>query len=100
MTHDLFGPKGDLVLDGFCGSGMACVAQWCGSAPPDYCRQLKKSFVLKRSVPASNRAWQERDYISTKWLAEKLLWLVLHEDQKPLMWYEQTQTWQGEQSFF
>lgn len=33
---------GDLVLDGFCGSGMTGVAtQWCGIAPSDYRRQLE-----------------------------------------------------------
>jgi len=33
---------GDIVLDGFCGSGMTGVAgQWCGSAPEDYRRALE-----------------------------------------------------------
>jgi hypothetical protein len=33
---------GDLVLDGFCGSGMTGVAaQWCGTAPTDYRRKLE-----------------------------------------------------------
>ena len=32
---------GDVVLDGFCGSGMTGVAaQWCGAAPPAYQRML------------------------------------------------------------
>src|SRR5262245_39008669 len=32
---------GDLVLDGFCGSGMTGVAaQWCGTAPKDYRQSL------------------------------------------------------------
>jgi DNA methylase len=36
---------GDLVLDGFCGSGMTGVAaQWCGTAPPDYRRQLELAW--------------------------------------------------------
>ena len=33
---------GDIVLDGFCGSGMTGVAaQWCGSAPTNYRKQLE-----------------------------------------------------------
>ena len=33
---------GDIVLDGFCGSGMTGVAaQWCGAAPSDYRRKLE-----------------------------------------------------------
>ena len=33
---------GDIVVDGFCGSGMTGVAaQWCGAAPPDYRRKLE-----------------------------------------------------------
>ena len=33
---------GDVVLDGFCGSGMTGVAaQWCGSAPDDYRRKVE-----------------------------------------------------------
>lgn len=33
---------GDLILDGFCGSGMTGVAaQWCGIAPPDYRREVE-----------------------------------------------------------
>jgi hypothetical protein len=36
---------GDLVLDGFCGSGMTGVAaQWCGSAPPGYRKQLESDW--------------------------------------------------------
>lgn len=36
---------GDLVLDGFCGSGMTGVAaQWCGSAPEDYHRKIEADF--------------------------------------------------------
>ncbi len=34
---------GDLVLDGFCGSGMTGVAaQWCGTAPSEYRRNLEE----------------------------------------------------------
>ena len=34
---------GDIVLDGFCGSGMTGVAaQWCGTAPADYRRELEE----------------------------------------------------------
>jgi hypothetical protein len=36
---------GDLVLDGFCGSGMTGVAaQWCGTAPLTYRRQVDADF--------------------------------------------------------
>jgi predicted RNA-binding Zn-ribbon protein involved in translation (DUF1610 family) len=36
---------GDVVLDGFCGSGMTGVAaQWCGSAPDDYRRKVESDF--------------------------------------------------------
>lgn len=36
---------GDIVLDGFCGSGMTGVAaQWCGTAPDDYRRTLESEW--------------------------------------------------------
>ncbi len=36
---------GDLVLDGFCGSGMTGVAaQWCGTAPEAYRREVEAQF--------------------------------------------------------
>ena len=36
---------GDIVLDGFCGSGMTGVAaQWCGTAPQDYRRDLEADW--------------------------------------------------------
>ncbi len=36
---------GDLVLDGFCGSGMTGVAaQWCGTAPAKYRRELEAEW--------------------------------------------------------
>jgi predicted RNA-binding Zn-ribbon protein involved in translation (DUF1610 family) len=36
---------GDLVLDGFCGSGMTGVAaQWCGSAPDEYKRKVEAAY--------------------------------------------------------
>ena len=36
---------GDIVLDGFCGSGMTGVAaQWCGAAPEEYRRKLEKEW--------------------------------------------------------
>lgn len=36
---------GDLVLDGFCGSGMTGVAaQWCGTAPRDYRQRLEADW--------------------------------------------------------
>ena len=45
---------GDLVLDGFCGSGMTGVAaQWCGTAPPEYRRGLEKQWAAEgRAAPA------------------------------------------------
>jgi DNA modification methylase len=37
---------GDVVLDGFCGSGMTGVAaQWCGSAPEEYRRKVEADFA-------------------------------------------------------
>ncbi|CQR72613.1 DNA methylase [Sporomusa ovata DSM 2662] len=37
---------GDMVLDGFCGSGMTGVAaQWCGCAPDEYRRTIEANFV-------------------------------------------------------
>ncbi len=36
---------GDIVLDGFCGSGMTGVAaQWCGAVPEEYRRKLEKEW--------------------------------------------------------
>ena len=36
---------GDIVLDGFCGSGMTGVAaQWCGTAPPEYRQALEQGW--------------------------------------------------------
>ena len=36
----------DVVLDGFCGSGMTGVAaQWCGSAPEEYRRKVEADFA-------------------------------------------------------
>ena len=36
---------GDLVLDGFCGSGMTGVAaQWCGTAPVEYRRKIEQQW--------------------------------------------------------
>ena len=44
---------GDLVLDGFCGSGMTGVAaQWCGTAPEDYRRNLERQWKAEgRQAP-------------------------------------------------
>ena len=44
---------GDIVLDGFCGSGMTGVAaQWCGIAPADYRRQLEATWRVEgRTAP-------------------------------------------------
>ena len=42
---------GDIVLDGFSGSGMTGVAaQWCGSAPAEYRKQLETEWS-KRGLP-------------------------------------------------
>ena len=45
-VHPPTTPKpGDLVLDGFCGSGMTGVAaQWCGTAPAEYRRKLEADW--------------------------------------------------------
>ena len=46
---------GDIVLDGFCGSGMTGVAaQWCGTAPADYRHKLEDE-------------WQQTGYKTPKW---------------------------------
>ena len=44
---------GDLVLDGFCGSGMTGVAaQWCGTAPDAYRRELERQWAAEgRAAP-------------------------------------------------
>ena len=43
---------GDIVLDGFCGSGMTGVAaQWCGSAPPDYRIELEQQWKKEGRQP-------------------------------------------------
>ena len=52
---------GDLVLDGFCGSGMTGVAaQWCGTAPEDYRRNLE-------------RQWREEGRQAPKWGARRVI---------------------------
>ncbi len=45
---------GDVVLDGFCGSGMTGVAaQWCDTAPPAYRRTLEQRWQAEeRELPA------------------------------------------------
>lgn len=49
---------GDLVLDGFCGSGMTGVAaQWCGSAPEVYRQEIEDRFA-KQGQPKP--AWGTR----------------------------------------
>ena len=52
---------GDIVLDGFCGSGMTGVAaQWCGTAPPEYRRELEQRWKdNERGTPE----WGERRVI-------------------------------------
>lgn len=39
---------GDIVVDGFCGSGMTGVAaQWCGTAPSDYRRKVEADWKIE-----------------------------------------------------
>lgn len=44
---------GDVVLDGFCGSGMTGIAaQWCGTAPPEFRTALEAAWAAeKRPAP-------------------------------------------------
>ena len=43
---------GDIVLDGFCGSGMTGVAaQWCGTAPPEYRLELEQQWAKEGRSP-------------------------------------------------
>ena len=52
---------GDIVLDGFCGSGMTGVAaQWCGTAPSEYRRNLEKH-------------WKEEGRKAPKWAARRVI---------------------------
>ena len=52
---------GDIVLDGFCGSGMTGVAaQWCGTAPQKYRRELEAS-------------WKEDGRDKPKWGARRVI---------------------------
>lgn len=41
---------GEVILDGFCGSGMTGVAaQWCGTAPAEYRREVEAQAILSGS---------------------------------------------------
>lgn len=41
---------GDIVLDGFCGSGMTGIAaQWCGNAPANYRKEIESQAILSSS---------------------------------------------------
>ena len=52
---------GDIVLDGFCGSGMIGVAaQWCGTAPIDYRRKLESE-------------WRQSGHEAPEWGARKVV---------------------------
>ena len=43
---------GDIILDGFCGSGMTgLAAQWCGTAPVDYRRELEQGWKQEGRKP-------------------------------------------------
>jgi len=46
------------------------------------------------------KAWQERDYATIISVAEKIPQDLLQEDQKLLMWYDQAQTRQSDESLF
>ena len=52
---------GDIVLDGFCGSGMTGVAaQWCGTAPVEYRRKLETE-------------WKQKGHETPKWGARRAI---------------------------
>jgi len=52
---------GDVVLDGFCGSGMTGVAaQWCGTSPGEYRRKLEQE-------------WKERGRDKPEWGARRVV---------------------------
>ena len=52
---------GDIVLDGFCGSGMTGVAaQWCGTAPPEYRRKIDQQWKKEEREPPE---WGTRSVI-------------------------------------
>ena len=52
---------GDIVLDGFCGSGMTGVAaQWCGTAPSDYRRNLEEE-------------WRQSGHEAPEWGARRIV---------------------------
>lgn len=52
---------GDIVLDGFCGSGMTGVAaQWCGTAPLEYRRELE-------------RRWEKDDREKPEWGVRRVI---------------------------
>ena len=52
---------GDLVYDGFCGSGMTGVAaQWCGTAPADYQLELEKE-------------WRNTGHTAPEWGARRVI---------------------------
>jgi hypothetical protein len=52
---------GDLVLDGFCGSGMTgLAAHWCGTAPAAYRKKLESE-------------WKETGYAAPEWGARRVI---------------------------
>jgi DNA modification methylase len=52
---------GDVILDGFCGSGMTGVAaEWCGAAPESYRRELEA-------------AWHKQGFPAPKWGARHVV---------------------------
>ncbi len=116
---------GDVVLDGFCGSGMTGVAaQGCGLAPEEYRRKVEadfeqqglrkpawgtrrvvlndlstqrrlKVFRLEAVRAGFKKAWQEHDYATVITVACKIPENVLQENPKLLMWYDQAMTKTG-----
>jgi hypothetical protein len=59
-----------------------------------------KQFRLEAVRAGFKRAWQERDYQTIVQVAEKIPENVLQEDPKLLMWYDQAQTRQSDDSLF
>jgi hypothetical protein len=53
---------GDIVFDGFCGTGMTgAAAQWCGAAPTDYRHQLEDEW---RKAGRGSPQWGSRRAIT------------------------------------
>jgi hypothetical protein len=59
-----------------------------------------REFRLEAVRAGFKKAWQERDYETIIQVAEKIPQYVLQEDQKLVMWYDQAQTRQSDDSLF